>query len=633
MANDIDTYTGLWINWSHGFIQGATLTLPQKQAGLLSAFLALFVSFAGGLFWRMLSFVLHQANTTEPSSARDALHHQRQVILRNSGTSPAGATWALLKLPIGQRDKSMPTWALLRCLPLALLAALTLALFGVAGLFTSAVSKAPGNSTIIVGPYCGGYQERNGSELKDQASKYLADTLEAATYVQQCYRQSASQLDCGKHVRSAFSFAMDSDAACPFPPEICYNKTNSAISMDTGLLNSHVDFGINAPPKNRILLRRVATCAPLRGILSTRVNESVLGEALPLDTLYVYAGARPGLFQNYTFSYVTRSKFDGFRNYALRTVAAFSFENSTNWTPSPLLRRSDAEVTLMMLNQNGVAHTAPSNDLWIQATLRPKELEETNISLWTSEYDASLLGCIDQYQVCKPSMANSLQTCTNLTSALDTMLEAGRPSFHFNAHQLSTVARLFDKYWLRTMYQTIYGRGGAALNANSRLYDGQQLPLPSNQWQKEVSIWFSTCLAKDQAWAEEWSTMPRNLPIQLNQKNSPFDSNYPTDATLRIQCSNQLVRDAGRHQNFSVLGIGLILGLGGLIIVVGLTIDVAVGFLRPQKSRFRKDEWEMEEVLALHIAAYAGLGLWDDSSTNELPPSTVFKKETMRTEH
>jgi hypothetical protein len=87
-----------------------------------------------------------------------------------------------------------------------------------------------------------------------------------------------------------------------------------------------------------------------------------------------------------------------------------------------------------------------------------------------------------------------------------------------------------------------------------------------------------------------------------------------------------MARDVGGYRNFSILGIGLILGLGGLFIVIGLTIDVAVGFLSPQNCRFRKDEWELEEILALHKSAYAGLGLWDDSSKTELPPSTVFKR-------
>jgi hypothetical protein len=68
MSDGIHTYTGAWINWSEGAIRGATLTLSQKHAGVLSAFLAILVSFAGSLFWIILSFAIHQAYTSEPAA-------------------------------------------------------------------------------------------------------------------------------------------------------------------------------------------------------------------------------------------------------------------------------------------------------------------------------------------------------------------------------------------------------------------------------------------------------------------------------------------------------------------------------------------------------------------------------------
>ena len=34
--------------------------------------------------------------------------------------------------------------------------------------------------------------------------------------------------------------------------------------LDTGLINSHFDLGINAPPEDRVEYRQVLECAPLR---------------------------------------------------------------------------------------------------------------------------------------------------------------------------------------------------------------------------------------------------------------------------------------------------------------------------------------------------------------------------------
>src|SRR5436189_4019354 len=100
----IHTYTGTWINWSHGAIRGATITLPQAYGGFLVAFLAIYVSFAGGMFWRFLSFICHQLNTTQSERSRDALHHQRQVIFRNGGAIEA--FWELAKMPVSWHGKA-----------------------------------------------------------------------------------------------------------------------------------------------------------------------------------------------------------------------------------------------------------------------------------------------------------------------------------------------------------------------------------------------------------------------------------------------------------------------------------------------------------------------------------------------
>jgi hypothetical protein len=83
-----------------------------------------------------------------------------------------------------------------------------------------------------------------------------------------------------------------------------------------------------------------------------------------------------------------------------------------------------------------------------------------------------------------------------------------------------------------------------------------------------------------------------------------------------------MVRDRGGYQSFSVLGMAVILAIGSLIIFVGLIVDTVVGWLRPQKSMFMKEQWELEDTLALHRAAYTAHG--HDLAEGKLPPSTIF---------
>jgi hypothetical protein len=65
--------------------------------------------------------------------------------------------------------------------------------FGVASIFTSEITRSAGRSTIILGPACGGYAPSGAKSNRQQASyisKIQADTIEAATYVRQCYGET-----------------------------------------------------------------------------------------------------------------------------------------------------------------------------------------------------------------------------------------------------------------------------------------------------------------------------------------------------------------------------------------------------------------------------------------------------------
>lgn len=89
------TYTGIWFNWGHGAVTGSTLTLNERNGGLLTAFLAIFVSATGAATWKIMRYSLHQYRARQ--EYQDGLHHQQQAIFRNSD-SPVGASWQLMQL-------------------------------------------------------------------------------------------------------------------------------------------------------------------------------------------------------------------------------------------------------------------------------------------------------------------------------------------------------------------------------------------------------------------------------------------------------------------------------------------------------------------------------------------------------
>lgn len=59
-ATFVHIYDGPWINWSHGLATGMTVTLSQRAGGLLTAFIATFVTICGAELWKLLCYVLHQ---------------------------------------------------------------------------------------------------------------------------------------------------------------------------------------------------------------------------------------------------------------------------------------------------------------------------------------------------------------------------------------------------------------------------------------------------------------------------------------------------------------------------------------------------------------------------------------------
>lgn len=104
LPKDAAVYTGFWINWSSGLMRGATLTVANSTGGVITAFLALFVTVVGTSLWRLLCFVLH-TKLSARQIPRDGFYHQQQVILRNASTAMDGLK-SFAQLAWKWRDRS-----------------------------------------------------------------------------------------------------------------------------------------------------------------------------------------------------------------------------------------------------------------------------------------------------------------------------------------------------------------------------------------------------------------------------------------------------------------------------------------------------------------------------------------------
>ena len=266
----VHVHTGPWVNWSHGRVLGSTLTLSERNAGLLTAFLATFVTTAGAACWKILSYAIHQSRARR--EVRDGLHHQQQASLRNAG-SAAAAAWQFAQLSWYWRKQAVRPLA--RNLPFLLLALFNIIVFTLASIFSSEVTKAAGNEALIRSPQCGILNLTDNVDFITKSANFneleVNQTLTATTYARACYGKTKDPLQCNQYAQQSLPWTSDQNASCPFSPDLCFYGENAGYAMDTGRLDSRSALGINAPDSDRIQYRKVTTCTPLKAEEHVRV--------------------------------------------------------------------------------------------------------------------------------------------------------------------------------------------------------------------------------------------------------------------------------------------------------------------------------------------------------------------------
>jgi len=278
-------YTGIWRNRNDSkscvniqvliltrleedILSGPTLTVSPTQGPFLIAFLAIFVGVACQLLWAIGCFILHQARSTPDE--RDGLHHQIQAILRN-GPGSFTFLWMLARLSwIWRRRRSILRQTTL----LWLLALFHVAATIIAAIFSSRITSS-GNEVLVRSSSCDWIRAppeltlsgaMNNTYVQNSATgAFTIGRITAARclqYGRACYNttNSADQSACNLYTTKAIRMTTNNSIPCPFDNKICGSK--HAVSVDTGLVDSNTDLGLNTEPSDRIRFRKILTCAP-----------------------------------------------------------------------------------------------------------------------------------------------------------------------------------------------------------------------------------------------------------------------------------------------------------------------------------------------------------------------------------
>ena len=291
-------YTGRWVDWSYGPVLGDRITVPGTEARYLIAFLAIFNTWVGAGAWTLLAFIVHQVLTIR--KPRIGASHQLHVALRNATTPTAFIEQAVLIAWAWRKTSARASRnaSLLTIIPIIITI-----LFIAVGIGSSRIATTNGD-VLLLGGDCGLVNPNVTSasdELQIQFSQEFQDGMRMSlsnNYARQCYNNSldnssaseiypdASRSACGGYTQTSLPIEITVSTACPFE-DACLGS--DIIRLDTGLLDSHFDLGMNQPEEDRVSFRKVTTCAPLKTYGFSDNGWSVVDSLSYLGNISVYS--------------------------------------------------------------------------------------------------------------------------------------------------------------------------------------------------------------------------------------------------------------------------------------------------------------------------------------------------------
>ncbi|KAH7354272.1 hypothetical protein B0T11DRAFT_126143 [Plectosphaerella cucumerina] len=613
-------YTGVWTDWTLGRVSGATLTLSARTGATFLSFLAFFVTLVGARTWRLVGFIAHQALAKD--GAHDGLYYQRQHILRNTIT-PADATWQFLQQSWHWRKTVQRGW--LRTVPWAVCAAAYLCLFAAASIFSSLISDAASEYRLLAPTNCGFASPTSSESFLGLRG---TENEEAATYARQCYDDNSTSAACDIFCIRSLPWRNGS-SPCPFDSSVCLPGF-PAFRMATDLLDSHYDLGINDAPPNRISYRRETLCSPLV-TRNLETNTSFIqqlasernGVAYNATIRYYYGqlnGPR-GRRSNYTYSYNT-DNFDGNTGYSVGAFRSYPEEprdsRDSHWVPIKELQANRSDVTLMFIAHNSIMHLEQNNDPIFGAHY---ENYDRGDQLYMTDRPVSPIACIDRYSICNPNSKEKKCTPPQASNTLGT--EAELKVLGLNSAQRATAMRLAVLSQSQSFYDLIFTRVSRFLQIQYGL-NLLHYRVPDDQWKREMGALFSDALSYFQHQIMRYPIGPPpigNISVVKLWLPEPGVSaqeaiiDDPIVLGLGRMCHNQKVRMTDGTINFSILGLGIMIGIGSILIALSFFMEPAVSFIQKRTGigAVKASHWERDNYLQTMRMLYEanGAGDWE----------------------
>jgi hypothetical protein len=279
----------------------------------------------------------------------------------------------------------------------------------------------------------------------------------------------------------------------------------------------------------------------------------------------------------------------------------------SGFSPIPELNRTDADINLLILLQGqGVQYSTPVDDPWFEAK-SPKLVsyeyqpgESKNETVYNPQLPISTVGCAMQTQWCSNSGDNSKAMCTDLTGIV--------PSIRQARHLFTSEKQ---KVTLERMIQTVKEVGD---------FSKMILSIPGSFLLMNKYGYYRVAAPADDQWIQELDHLFGMMLTSMQIRNCRFAGGYQSALDIKPiirtpsvnetwMCDAQIVRRQD-YQSLSVLGLALICSIGGVIILINLTIDSIVGWYqkRYNKRGYAMQEWHILQAEALQRQLYLSQG-------------------------
>jgi len=423
------------------------------------------------------------------------------------------------------------------------------------------------------------------------------------------------------------------DAECPFPDAtLCVgaDEGSTPFRMDSGYVSTRDHLGANTALEDSVEYRLVATCSPMTQGQHVVVSAPGLGEdgtskGTQEVRQFYYGGNREG--SEVTATYNISTALDTSARDTRYWLSALHYHPSPrngihdhyNWYPdrnASLYNNKTEGFTSMWLwfiAGSGKRYFEPTSDplFRTQTTsvqIDPEGGSDEKLSVYLPAEPVTVLGCKSREEICNPS-APTGRICTPYSTFIQNLLDnttsdSLSPMQRGNAQRLSFILRgtsvrqisesLSEPLLVQAAGSFLSGSGGGGGRY-------QMLPIPADQWRREVRRWFEIGLITLQNEFLEYATGPLANPAAaaLRMPTQEMQSG------ARALCETQIIRNVTGAVNFDFPALLAVVLVGIVIIIAGLNVG-KVG------RSGQLGSWEFDDMFQLQKTAYeaSGLGGW-----------------------